>query len=204
MIQLIAKVAFSIFLMFIDAINFSDSAKATLIIGCIVLSGGASPFYFSSNNLVYLLSVANLFLLGNSSDVCFHGSMTIWPSRTPSQPLNTAQLSTWESWALRLGLNQVLSKAASSRPHLVYKDNSLSKTCSSFTVPHRTDLFDMLFIVFWQFKVNFKLDVTWRWCHYVSILLKFFFLCLCSNIPLKIQNLGFTLKLRFNLSLSSL
>ena len=191
--------------MFTDAINFSDSAKATLIVGCIVLSGGASPFYFSSNYLVYPLSVANLFLLGSSSDVCFHGSMTIWPSPSPSQPLNTAQLSTWESWALRLGLNQVLSKAASSRPHLVYKDNSLSKTCSSFTVPQCTDLFDMLFIVFWQFKVNFKLDVTWRWCHYLcELLAEVFFLFLCSNIPLKIQNLGFTLKLRFNLSLSSL
>ena len=118
MIQLIAKVAFSMFLMFIDVINFSDSTKGTLIIGFIVLSGGALPFCFSSNYLGHPLSVADLFLLRSSSDVCFHSSITIWPSPPPaSQPLNTAQLSTREPWALHLGLTHVLSKAASSRPH---------------------------------------------------------------------------------------
>ena len=138
------------FLMFIDAINFSDSAKGTLIIGCIVLSGGALPFCFSSNYLGHPLSVADLFLLRSSSDVCFHSSITnlaISPSCFPAPQHCTAfypRTLGSPSWRQPCTQQSCFFQASST----VYKDSSLSKPCSSYTVPHCTDLFDMLFIVF--------------------------------------------------------
>lgn len=113
-------------------------------------------FTFPQNNLVYLLSVANLFLLGNSS-VCFRGSMTIWPSRTPSQPLNTAQLSTWESLGSPSSASTGTQQTAASEPHLVCKGQLfIKKPAHLFTSsPSYRPVWHTV-VVFWQFKVNFN------------------------------------------------
>lgn len=121
MIQLIAKFAFYMFLMFIDAINFSDSAKATLIIGCIVLSGSTLPFCFPQ--IIWCTRCQWLTFFSLEAPLTSASTAASQSGHLPSPasyPLNTAQLSTQEPWALRLGLNHVLSKAASSRPHLQF------------------------------------------------------------------------------------
>lgn len=116
-----------------------------------VLQSFTLPFCFTSKYLTHWTLGAGLFFLRTFSDLCSHGNIIIrlyLPLLTSQQP-DSAQLCTEESGALHVSFipqSYAQQSCCFWVSSAVYKRNSLSKTCLSFTASHRVILPSILFI----------------------------------------------------------